>query len=65
MIGNDEIVEEVRQVRDEYAKKFNYDIAAICADIRQQQAASNRQIVSVSDKGTEVKDKAAEVRQAA
>lgn len=49
MIGNDEIVDEVRQVRDEHAKKFNYDISAICADIRQKQADSNRRIVAVGE----------------
>ena len=36
MTWNDEIVEEVRSVRDEYAAKFNYDISAICADIRKK-----------------------------
>ena len=50
MTWNDEIVDEVRRVRDEHAEKFNYDIAAICADIRQKQAASKRKIVAVSDK---------------
>lgn len=63
MTWNDEIVDEVRRVRDEHAEKFNYDIAAICADIRQKQAASNRQVVTASAK--EVKDEAAETRQAA
>ena len=50
MIWNDEIVDEVRRARDEHAKKFNYDIAAICADIRQKQAASNRQVVTTAEK---------------
>jgi hypothetical protein len=45
MTWNDEIVDEVRRVRDEYAAKFNYDIAAICADMRQKQAESQRQVV--------------------
>jgi hypothetical protein len=42
---NDEIVEEVRKIRDNHAAKFNYDISAICADIRQKQAESGRKIV--------------------
>lgn len=46
MIWNDEIVEEVRRVRDEYAAKFNYDISAICADIRQKQKAGGREIIT-------------------
>ena len=36
MTWNNEIVEEVRRVRQENAEKFNYDISAICADIRQK-----------------------------
>ena len=43
---NDEIVEEVRRVRDEYAAKFDYDISAICADIRKKQTGGGRKIVS-------------------
>ncbi len=46
MTWNDEIVEEVRKVRDKHAAKFNYDIAAICADIRQKQTESGRKIVN-------------------
>lgn len=46
MIWKDEIVEEVRRVREEHAAKFNFDISAICADIRRKQAESGRQIVS-------------------
>ena len=45
MTWNDEIVEEVRRVRQENAEKFNYDISAICADIRQKQAESKRKVV--------------------
>jgi hypothetical protein len=33
----DPIVAEIRKVRDEHAAKFNYDIAAICDDIRRQE----------------------------
>lgn len=47
MTWNDEIVDEVRRVREEQAAQFNYDIAAICADIRQKQAESKRQVVLV------------------
>ena len=46
MTWKDEIVEEVRRVRDEHAAKFDYDISAICADIRRKQDESGRKIVS-------------------
>lgn len=45
MTWNDEIVEEVRRVRQENAEKFNFDISAICADIRKRQNESKRKIV--------------------
>jgi hypothetical protein len=46
----DNIVEEVRRVREEYAKRFNYDLRAIFADIKQQQADSGREFVSLPAK---------------
>ena len=46
----DPIVEEVRQAREEHAKKFNYDLEAIFADIQQQQKASGREFVSLPAK---------------
>ena len=42
----DPIVEEVRKARDEYAQRFNYNLDAICRDLRQQQAKSGRKVVS-------------------
>ena len=33
---NDPIVDEVRRYRDEHAKKFNYDLNAICDDFRKK-----------------------------
>jgi hypothetical protein len=39
---DDPIVEEVRKVRNAHAKRFKYDLAAIAADLRAQQAASQR-----------------------
>lgn len=47
---NDPIVEEVRKVRDEHAKKFNYDLEAIAADLRKQQKAGKRKFVTLPPK---------------
>ena len=33
----DPIVEEVRKVRQAHAAKFNYDLAAICADLKKKE----------------------------
>jgi len=46
----DEIVEEVRKVRDEYAAKFDYDIDAIYKDIKEQEKQSLRKVVSLPSK---------------
>lgn len=45
---HDLIVAEVRRVRDEYARQFDYDIRAICADLRRQQQSSGRIVVDRS-----------------
>ena len=42
----DTIVEEVRKARDEYARRFNYDLRAICADLRREQTLSDAPVVS-------------------
>ena len=34
---NDPIVEEIRQIRDEYAARFNYDVLALFQDLKQQE----------------------------
>ncbi len=39
----DPIIEEVRRVRDEHAKRFNYDLDAIVADIQRHQVALKKQ----------------------
>ena len=33
----DPIVEEVRRIRDDHSKQFNYDIDAICEDYKKRQ----------------------------
>ncbi len=42
---NDPIVEEVRKFRDEHARKFNYDLNAICADLMEKQQRSGHVLV--------------------
>ena len=44
----DPIIEEVRAIRDEYAARFDYDVAAIFRDLRVRQEASEREYVSYS-----------------
>jgi hypothetical protein len=44
----DPIVEEVRKYRQEYAAKFNYDLAAIVRDIQAREKASKARFVDLS-----------------
>lgn len=42
----DEIIEEIHKYREEYAKKFNYDLDAIFEDLKRKEAESRRKYVS-------------------
>ncbi len=64
MTWNDEIVEEVRRVRQENAEKFNYDISAICDDIRKKQTESKRKII-VSTEQNKAGQETSDILQAA
>ena len=44
MAWEDPIVEEVRQIRDAYAKQFNYDLDAIYRDLKTKEQKSGRTI---------------------
>lgn len=46
----DTIVEEVRKVRQEHAEKFNFDLKAIFADLKKQEAMSSRKIIKLTPK---------------
>ena len=47
---NDPIVDEVRSIRDSYAKQFNYDLEAIFYDIKKQQTKSNFKYIKLPPK---------------
>ena len=42
----DDIVEQVRQVREQQAAKLNFDLKAILADARKRQKDSGHRVVS-------------------
>ena len=46
----DEIVEEVRRIREENAAKFDHDLKAILDDTRKRQKLSGRKVVSFAPK---------------
>jgi hypothetical protein len=47
----DRIVEEVRRIREAYARQFDYDLQAIHRDLKKQEEKSGRKIVSLPPKG--------------
>lgn len=51
----DEIVAEVRAVRDAYARRFAYDVRAICRDLKRSQDEGNREVVRLPAKKAEPK----------
>lgn len=46
----DEIVEEIHRIREEYSRSFGHDLKAIFADLQKQQVESGRQVVNLSRK---------------
>ena len=49
-MARDPIVEEVRAIRDAFAKRHNYDIDAIVRALQQASADRGRQVVSLPSK---------------
>ncbi|WP_446010308.1 hypothetical protein [Candidatus Electrothrix sp.] len=47
---DDPLIEEIRRNRNEYAKKFNYNLDAICRDLEKKQKLSGRKVVSFPPK---------------
>lgn len=43
----DNVLQEVRQIREAYAKQFGYDFQAIHRDLKKQEQSSSRRIVSL------------------
>jgi hypothetical protein len=46
---NDAIIDEIHQIRQEYAEKFNFDVDAIVKDLQHQQTIGTYKIVSFVD----------------
>ena len=47
---NDPIVEEVRRIRREYARQFDYDLHAIAADLRRYEREHPERLVTFPPK---------------
>ncbi len=49
----DTIIEQLHQVREQLAQEFNFDVFAIVADARAQQAQNNHPVVSFVQTGAQ------------
>jgi hypothetical protein len=47
------IFEEIWKARDEHARRFNYDLKKICADLRRIERQSGRRVVTRKPKRSE------------
>jgi hypothetical protein len=43
---NDPIIDEIRRFRDDFARRFDYDLHAMCEDLRQKQELRGACVVS-------------------
>ena len=41
------IVEKIHKIREEHARKFNFDLQAIYNDLKEQETKSGRKIISL------------------
>lgn len=46
----DPIVEEIRKVREAHSAKFNYDLNAICTDLKEKEKNCGHTVVSLPPK---------------
>jgi hypothetical protein len=52
-MSKDPIVEEIRAIRDTYAKQFDYDTDAIYRDLKNQETKTGRKFISLPPKRME------------
>ena len=52
LVMRDGIVDEIRTIREAYARRFNYDLSAIYEDLKRKQEESGREVVRLKPKRT-------------
>ena len=52
-MATDTIIDDIHKVREEYAKRFNNDLKAICNDARSNQGQGGREVVPAHSKPVE------------
>lgn len=49
-MAQDEIIKEVRAIREAYAERFDFDVEAIYRDAKAREGKSNREVVALEPK---------------
>ena len=49
---NDPIIDEVRRIRNDYAKRFDYDLRAMAADLQKKEKTHCERLVSFPPRPT-------------
>ncbi|HEX9942706.1 MAG TPA: hypothetical protein VGG03_11860 [Thermoanaerobaculia bacterium] len=49
-MAQDEIIREVRAIREAYAERFGFDIRALYNDAKEREGKGNRQVVALEPK---------------
>ena len=52
MSQQDEIIKEVRAIREAYAERFGFDIRALCQDAKEHEGEGGRPVVALEPKRT-------------
>ena len=53
----DPVVQEVREIRDKYARRFNYDLDAIFDDLKHREARFGDKLVTLPPRPAELDDR--------
>ncbi len=63
----DEIIEEIHRVREEIARKYNFDVRAMLEDLQKKQSDSKHEYVSFASKKVKKKsnDRNSDIKKAA
>ena len=53
-MSTDTIIDDIHKFREEYAKRFNNDLKAICSDARSKQGHDGREVVPAHPKPSQM-----------
>jgi uncharacterized protein YeeX (DUF496 family) len=61
----DTIIDDIHRIREDYAKRFNDDLKAICNDARSKQGRDGRKVIPAQPKPVQTTGKPADIQKSA